>query len=334
MIRPRSTVRCLLLPVAMALVVTACSSASSSSAPPTTTSGAVYPVTVTNCGHTYTFTKAPTRVLIGYPTQIETLAALGVQKSVIGYLSGSLSPLPAGYSGIPVVSPQYEASREVILGATPDFFLMDSYQQANGTNGTPATSDLLAAGANAYAMQGNCAQNTGATSVDGIYDDLTNLGKIFGVENRAAALVAKLKNQLSAASALRGNRPEVKVATIQIYAGKVYAMSGGGHGVVLSAGAGFINEFASLTGEFAQVSPEQVLTLNTDWIFAAYSPPDTPATTLNEVKTTLAGSSAVMDGHVLPLDNNGVEVGGIPLFNLVIQADQAVYGGGGTTSTS
>lgn len=210
---------------------------------------------------------------------------------------------------------------------------MDSYEQADGTEGTPSIGDLTAAGANAYAMQGNCAKNMGATTVDGIYDDLTNLGKIFGVESRAAALIAKLKNQLNAAAALRGSQPEAKVATLQIYNGKVYAESGGGHSVVLSAGAGFVNEFASLSGEFAQISPEQVLTLNTDWIFASYSPPDTPATTLNEVKTTLSGNSAVTSGHVLPLDANGTEVGGIPLFNLVIQADQAVYGGAKTTTS-
>jgi iron complex transport system substrate-binding protein len=304
-------------------------SGSSSASPSTAASApAAYPARITNCGHTYSYTKAPTRVIIGYPTQIETLAALGAQGRVLGYLSGSLSPLPPGYKSIREISPQYTASREVILGADPDMIILDGSSQDNGTQGTPTNADLVEAGVNPYIMQGNCAVQHGTSTIQGIYTDLTDLGEIFGAQSRAATLVAKLKTEVRSAAALRGDRPKATVAFIQIYDGKVYALSGGNYNVVLSSG-GFINEFAKQTAEFEQISPEKVLTLNADWIFASYSPPDTPATTLKEVKSTLGSNSAVRQGHIVTLSGNGTEVGGIPLFDLVIQAADAVYGNGG-----
>ena len=97
----KTTLRCALA-AAIALAVTACSggpAGSGSPAPsesPATASAAGFPVTVASCGKDFSYAKAPTRVVLGYPGTLDTLTALGVQDSVHGYVLGSLGKLPAG----------------------------------------------------------------------------------------------------------------------------------------------------------------------------------------------------------------------------------------------
>lgn len=121
---------------ALAATVTSCSSsagAGTSTPSPTSTPAAQsnYPFTIQNCGRTYTYTPAPTRVLAGWPKTVETLTALGVDSTLIGYLAGKFGPAPQG-STVKALTPEYAPSAETILTAKPDFFL------ANGDTNSAA----------------------------------------------------------------------------------------------------------------------------------------------------------------------------------------------------
>jgi hypothetical protein len=92
--------------LSLAATVTSCSSsASPAPSPPATNNppstapvASNYPGTIENCGRTYTYTQAPTRALAGWPKTVETLDALGVGSTLIGYLAGKFGPPPQGIS--------------------------------------------------------------------------------------------------------------------------------------------------------------------------------------------------------------------------------------------
>ncbi|MGH3753557.1 MAG: ABC transporter substrate-binding protein [Pseudonocardiaceae bacterium] len=161
-----------------------------------------YPVTISNCGKTYTYQRAPQRVVTGWPTTVDTLSDLGVGHSVVGYVSGEFGPPPRGITPTKL-SDKYVPPTETILAARPDFFLANGDSQLSGESGSITRADLEKINANAYVLGRNCANVKGATDVNAVYEDITNLGAIFGVPDKAKALVDELRARVAAAQELR-----------------------------------------------------------------------------------------------------------------------------------
>lgn len=132
-------------------------------APPSAGS-ANYPFTVTNCGRSTTYTQPPKRALVGWPTTVDNLTALGVGDSVIGYLGSDFAPAPAG-STAPALSPDLTPAAEVVLAAQPDFFLVNADYQAGGSGGAVTLEDLAKIGANVYVIGGYCETNPTGTAL-------------------------------------------------------------------------------------------------------------------------------------------------------------------------
>lgn len=231
--------------------------------------GSAYPVTITSCGRTYTYTKAPTRVVVGWPTTVDTLTALGLGPSVIGYIAGSFGPAPQG-TNAKVLSTDYAPSAETILNAQPDFFLANGDSQLSGARGSVTADDLSKIGANSYAMDNDCKDFKGVTTVETVYQDITNLGRIFNVPDKAAALITSLRARVAAAAGLRNQGTPPRIAYVNVSNGKLYALSGLIYNAQI-AGVGAVNVFADLNEAFGEISPEKVLTLDADAIVFEYS---------------------------------------------------------------
>ena len=316
----RTTLRCALA-ATVALAVTACSggpAGSGSPAPsesPATASAAGFPVTVASCGKDFSYAKPPTRVVLGYPGTLDTLTALGVQDSVHGYVLGSLGKLPAGApEKIVEVSPDYTPSRESMVGAQPDLFLGNDEGQVTG-EGTVSYDDLAGIGSGVYIMGGYCAKVPANRTLSGIYDDVGNLGRIFGVSERAATLKGELESRVAKAKeSLNGKR--LRVAYVQSYDGKLYALSGYPASSIIDA-LGQVNEFDDIKQSWAEISREDALSRKPDvLIVAAASDPDAA---LAEVKKTLAGTKAVKDGHIFTVAEGDFQAGGVNVVNQLEQ---------------
>ena len=149
-----------------------------------------------------TFDAAPTRAIANDVNLIEMMLALGLRDRMVGYtgVSGWKTldeELRQGITELPELSAQYP-TREVLAGAEPDFFFAGwNYGMTVGGEVTPETLDPF--GIKTYELTESCIflGPKAKSSMQDMYADLLNLGRIFGVEDRATALVAGYQAKLA-----------------------------------------------------------------------------------------------------------------------------------------
>lgn len=307
-----------------ALLLAGCSTTAppAASSDPTTSSG--YPVTVRSCGVDYTYNKAPSRVLLGYPGTIATLDALGVANTAIGYtLADGATDATAKFKNLAETTPDYTPSREFLLNARPDLFLSNDEQQLTG-DGAASKEDLASVPGNLYVLGNYCVGAKSSTTIDGVYADITNLGKIFQVEKAADALVTKLRATVAAAIALNTSTTPLSAAVVTIYDGKVYALSGANY-ATLPVTLGLKNVWAS-TANFSEISAETVLAARPDIILITYTGGATEKSeALSQANKLFAATPAALTGKVVAIPEDSFSSGGVNIVGVIEQAADEVF---------
>ncbi len=163
-----------------------------------------FPVTVDNCGTPLTFESEPKRAVIQDLNMTEMAFALGLQPSIVGLtgISGwyKVGPEFAAQQGsIPELAPKYPTI-ENLVAVQPDFFFAGWYYGMKpGGDVTPDT--LAPYGIKTLVLTESCVhlqKDRPAASLDLLFGDMERLGKIFGKEPAAEALIAKWKSELEA----------------------------------------------------------------------------------------------------------------------------------------
>ncbi|MGW1244388.1 ABC transporter substrate-binding protein [Streptomyces bobili] len=209
--------RPLVLAAALALTATGCGATVEPSA--TTDAKAV---TLTNCGREVTFDKVPERVVTNDVGITELMFALGLEDRMAGFAmpddKGDLSGVPwkDGYEKVKWLSKD-QLTKENVLDARADLvFAGWNYGFREDGGFTPDALKKL--GIPSYILTESCRNGRTDSSrgimppLEALYADLTNLGKLFGVEKRAAGLIAGFKKQVAAVRAqipAGGARPTV-----------------------------------------------------------------------------------------------------------------------------
>lgn len=167
----------------------------------TASSAFAYPVTVKSCDREVTFEQAPARAISNDVNLTEMMLALKLQDHMVGYtgISGWKTldeSLREGVQELPELSPKYP-TKEVLLNADADFYFAGwNYGMKVGGEVTPETLEPFKI--KVYELTESCihimAKNK--PTMDDMFVDLLNLGKIFGVEDRAETLVAGYRKQL------------------------------------------------------------------------------------------------------------------------------------------
>jgi iron complex transport system substrate-binding protein len=160
------------------------------------------PVTVTSCDRQVTFDAPPKAAVSNDVNLTEMMLVLGLTDRMAGYtgVSGwkTLDPvLREGVAELPELSAKYP-SREVLIGAGADFFFAGwNYGMKVGGEVTPET--LAPYGIAVYELTESCIHIMDKTkaSMEDMYADILNLGAIFGVSERAEALVAGWRKELT-----------------------------------------------------------------------------------------------------------------------------------------
>lgn len=176
-----------------------------------------FPVTVDNCGVPLTFDAPPKRAVINDLNMSEMAFALGLQPEIVG-LTGITgwykvdAAFKAAQGSIPELAPKYP-TLENLLSVEPDFFFAGWYYGMKP--GGEVTPDTLAPhGIKTLLLTESCIhvdKNRPAASMDLLFGDVEKLGKIFGKEEKANALVAGWKEKLAAITAKVGNRSGTRV---------------------------------------------------------------------------------------------------------------------------
>ncbi len=119
-------------------------------------------------------------------------------------------------------------------------------------------------------------------------------------------------------------RPKISVAFVQVFDRKLYALSGGNYKITLDT-IGVTNTFAGISENFAEISPEQVLTLKPDALFVIYDSETTKASQLDEATKLLASTPAAINRRVTGLLNADLSAGGVSLARVLEQAAHTAY---------
>lgn len=230
-----------------------------------------FPVTVQSCNRQVTFDAPPARAIANDVNLIEMMLALGLRDRMVGYtgVSGwkTLDPeLREGIAELPELSAKYP-SREVLLGAEPDFFFAGwNYGMTVGGEVTPETLEPL--GIKTYELTESCifVGPKAKSTMQDMYNDILNLGRIFGVEDRAKALVAGYEAMLADLTASVDRSTPLRVFVYD--SGEETPFTAGAYAIptALIEAAGGVNIMDDLDKSWATVAWEPVVGRNPEVI--------------------------------------------------------------------
>lgn len=235
----------------------------------TPAASASFPVTVTDCGgRKTTYAKAPERVVAIAGQGAEMLATLGVTDKIVG-----VSPLGVvedklwpKYRDVlakaPVVGPKSDVpTREEVVALSPDFIISPYQSVFSNKSKLPNRDGWGKFGADAYLMVGDCDEQGGTTALDNfdyLDTDTRELGKTFGVPDRAETVIADYEKRLAAVAEKIKGKKSVRMWT---YAGEKTPLVTGGPSVAnaVMKQAGVKNVFGELKEAYSEVSFEEVV---------------------------------------------------------------------------
>ncbi len=170
--------------------------------------------TVNSCNRQVTFDAPPKAAVSNDVNLTEMMLVLGLADRMVGYtgISGWKTldeEMRAGVKQLPELSAKYP-SKEVLLGADADFFFAGwNYGMKVGGEVTPETLEPL--GIKVYELTESCIHvgDKPKVSMDDMYNDIANLGRIFNVEDKANTLIKDYKTELEqfTASLNEGDKP-------------------------------------------------------------------------------------------------------------------------------
>lgn len=251
------------------LVVSACGSTTTTQAPGKTEQTAApaaesKPVTLTNNGIEMTYPTAPERAVTLNQHVTEIMLALGLADKMVGtaYLDDKILPeLKADYDKIPVLSDKYP-TKEVLLAANPDF-VYAGWKSGFGEKGVGSMQDLEKVGIKSYLQ---ASSSMPGPTIDDVFADITNIGRIFRVEDKANDLIHKMKSEMDQTLSKIGKVDEpLKVFVYDNGEDKPFTAANN-YMTSLIKTAGGKNIFDDIQKGWAEVSWEQVVSRNPDVI--------------------------------------------------------------------
>ncbi|MFI8343294.1 ABC transporter substrate-binding protein [Streptomyces sp. NPDC085639] len=261
------------LTLALALAATGCSA--------TTTEGrgsAERPsaaATIGSCGRQLSFDRPPERAVALDQASTETLLELGLQDRMAG-TANLKTKIPAryrdAYAKVPVIAPKI-ATGEQLRAATPDFVMAGSTDlYTKDRAGT--REELAAVQVPAFVSAVDCPQQNepGKTPFELLFSDYEQLGKVFGSEQRAAALAREQRAAVAEAganagrvTARDGGQPTV-VYLYSVFNGMPYVAGRTGLPSEMSRIVGAKNAFDDVAEDWPEVTWEEVAARDPDFI--------------------------------------------------------------------
>ncbi|WP_285041377.1 ABC transporter substrate-binding protein [Plantibacter sp. LMC-P-059a] len=227
-----------------------------------------YPLTLDNCGTEVTIDAAPQRVVSLDQNSTEILLSLGLEDRIVGTASWTdpvLDSLAAANADVPRLAdnaPTYE----VVLGADPDF-VTASFGRHFNEGGVAPRDRFAETGVASYLSPTDCDNGTsingGGTrtaplTIDALYQEITELGEVFDVSDRAATLVADL--QARAAKATEGVDFDGTTVAFWFADTKTPYVGGGlGSAALLASTTGLENVFTEATDDWPATTWEDLV---------------------------------------------------------------------------
>lgn len=269
-----------------------------------------YPVTISsydNEGKLYdqVFEAAPERVVSNQPQAIQLLIALGLEDKIIGACR-SVGDVNEKYKekfeALNFISDNDSPSKEIVLDQNPDLII--GWGSTFGEKTLGPVSDWNEKNIATYIVDNSAVGVSEPRSVERLYRDIENLGKIFGIEERANQMIADMKNRLSTITdAVSGLTEDNKVTVLtvqQVYENEFFGRASTDFTFDLITKAGGI----CLDEASGKQSIENLINLNPD-VIVVINRIDTPAQgKIDDLKAnpSLASIGAIKNNRFVVLD--------------------------------
>ncbi len=167
----------------------------------TASNGTQYPLTVQLCGQSWTYDRAPQRIVTTDTPMLDLALMLGVQDRVVGYF-GTASHLDPSVQdkgqqlkrlGDNFPYPTLEA----VLAGQPDLVLSYGYNPEAGFTPERLKQEKIGN----FTVAEGCDNFAGTSTVDSFYDDVRTLAKILNASDRAEELITGWKARVTAVRA-------------------------------------------------------------------------------------------------------------------------------------
>ena len=266
-----------------------------------------YPVTITT--HNYakeeveiTFEKAPERVICYELNSLENMIALGLEDKIILAMGVNedevLKEYQDGLENIPRIQSEF-ISKEEAISLEPDFIL--AWYSSFGDDRLGDVDFWHERGINTYMAYNS---GLGDQSLQNEYDDILNLGKIFGVEDRAEALVEEMKQKVADAQAYVEGKEPVNVAILEDEGDvfRVYGENSIGGDIAMQVGANLVAKDKNV-----RLSTEDLISLNPEMIFSVHFGPNSTSLNPDNCLDVFEGQvyqniDAVKNNKLIPTD--------------------------------
>ncbi|PWE54092.1 ABC transporter substrate-binding protein [Metarhizobium album] len=172
-----------------------------------------YPLTITNCGQTVTFDKAPAKIVSIGQGMTEILFSLGLADKIAGTAVwvGPVLPQYAEANAKIKRLADNDPSFESVVGEEPDLVAAE-FEWHVGTQGSVGKREQFSGlGINTYVAPADCVAKINTDGGDGvrkelftmelIYQEIGELAEIFDIKERGDALIADLKKREADAAA-------------------------------------------------------------------------------------------------------------------------------------
>lgn len=266
--------------------------------------------------------ERPDRVVAMFHNAVEAVLALGAGDRLVGaaYLDNPLLPELAGgfhpEQDRPIYWPEEYPSREEVLRVAPDL-VVSGFTGAFTREGLGTRADLAGTGMDSFLFSSYCPSADGGgqtelgavdVSFAGVERDLTDLGRLLGAEDRAAAVTGRMRSTLDdVARRLDGvtERPRVAMLNSPGQTGELRVFGSGDIATTIIEAAGGTQAFPEIDGRQRTVSTEGIVAARPDVIVVPAccgvdKGPESAAPLVERLRAdpALATVPAVRDGRV------------------------------------
>ncbi|SMD27325.1 ABC transporter substrate-binding protein [Kibdelosporangium aridum] len=313
-----------------ATLISGCGSSVTPTAPP---DDAAKAVTITNCGRQVTVNGVPKAAVGLSPSQTELLVRLGLVGSLVGQAQTATAPLPQDVAGmaanVPVLSESGPPSREKLLNVRPDFVYSPTTYEFTAEQGFASLDQLQQAGVAAYVAAGGCRERRMSGTVEDLFIDLENLGRIFAVPDKARVMIEQGRADLAAVDKAVAGRAKPTVAQVFLEGTTVTAIGAGiEYDIIRRAGGS--NVFSPQDPQFAkffaaQITPEALAAKNPDAIVFAVNGPAHKQATVDYLTRTFPEMTAVRTQRLIAIDAADTYPGTLGNISVVREIAQGLY---------
>ncbi|WP_010170198.1 ABC transporter substrate-binding protein [Bacillus coahuilensis] len=224
-------------------------------------------VTITNYNREFVVEETPSKIISTNDHTTEILLALGLEDKIVAKVVGHESEVSAevkeAYEQIPTISQSDHnyPVLEAILEYEPDFLFGRESAFTDTAIGTPDA--LEEYGVDVLVSKGT--YTPGATMED-VYEDIRQIGLIFGIEERAEELIAEMNENISSVQEkVKDQQEPLKVAVMDMGGEALFtsAQSLETHLIELAGGK---NVFDDIEKTWAEVSWEELVERNPEVI--------------------------------------------------------------------